>query len=268
MTGTWVDVYERWHRSVLRLVVTNDNTGQNSMGTGWLIAIAPDDGGARRFVLATAAHVIEPALISDGSINIYNSSNHYIHTIDRRNSKIFTPEDIKQLDVGIISASVDAKSARLLGSRVPVSTSCAEEPMHPTLRVGSEVCWIGYPGIITGVVMQGYYDNPTPVFCAGHIAAVGHKDEFLHYLIDGNVNRGMSGGLVLTRDGVAIGSVTAVHGATLMNMKELPYRNFGVVCPTGLIVHVMNQVRDKLDVEWVQPQHLMQDGESSPIPES
>jgi len=235
-------IYQEWRRAVLRVVVRDRNTGTITTGTAWpLIASSLLEGGRRRYMLSTAGHVVEGVLKESAKIQIFNCDNKVICDSDLHDCSVFVA---REFDQGFIRMDADAEAAQCLGDPPPVLARPVDDakapPLQPMLLVGYEVCWIGYPSFASG-----YFDDLTPVFCVGRIAAIGRRDGTLEYLVDGNVNKGMSGGMAMSRNGNVIGGVTSVIGAIAKTSAEPPPRNFGVLCPTGVIALLVNGLKDE-----------------------
>lgn len=180
----WDKVVDRISPIVFRIYAGD------SAGTGFLISVGAGIGDdCHHAIVATAWHVIEEA--SSKSIDVQ------IVSADR--SKVFdTREDVMRVqqigetvhDTGLIMLSTK-KHIIEQEQLAPIM------PFHSMLARGSEVGWLGFPGLV----------EPEMCFFHGHVS--GYLNEPPTYLIDGVAINGVSGGPVFDDRAHLIGLVSA-----------------------------------------------------------
>jgi len=191
----------------------------NGHGTGFLCLWSED----RRFCgIATASHVVNHADDWQQPIRVHHHAS---------NTSIFIREDQRVIfdDRGRDSAVIFTQPGELKLPETPIPLL----PVDNILPIGTEVGWIGYPGMI----------RHTQCFFSGNVSAF--QDGRHAYLIDGVAINGVSGGPVLystTTDGIQIiGSITA-YIANRMTGDALP--GLSVVQDVSHLHEIVKQVKN------------------------
>jgi hypothetical protein len=212
----WVEKCEEYRKSIVSI-----ECGP-SIGTGWIAAA-----GEAGFLIATARHVVEEA-IEKGTKLIFRHE-------DRPDPIEFDPVpgsilSSKDYDTAVITVLQPSPGPSLKMLHLPHPQPDPGRRMMPTIPLGVEVGWIGFPETARMV-----FGKPTVTFCQGHISAHGQRGNARYYCVDGNVNRGMSGGPVWDVDGSVLGIVVEywapVIGWTFPPQAQIPHRGFGLVIP-------------------------------------
>ena len=191
----WVKKCLEYRPSILRI-----HYGE-SMGTGW-IAAGPNSDNA--FLVVTAKHVLQVDKpgdpIDELILNTDDPSAPEIVVKIERNAIIENDSS----DVAIIRVDSPPPGP-------PLPLLVRESNWNKKMKImvpplGIDVGWIGFAATPCAV-----FRKPTITFCRGRISAVGKKPSGQHrFLLDGNINQGMSGGPVWDSYGNVIGIFTEI----------------------------------------------------------
>lgn len=176
----WFEAAERVGKATFRLYT------KESMGTGFLISVGKSPNSFMA-TLATAWHVIEDAT-KGTSLRICDSEGKEI--VRSSGGNIMVSEVGEGLDsaIIIIQSEVELFPQELL---LPIL------PIEVQLRTGTEISWMGYPGIV----------EPELCYFHGYISGMLKKPPV--YLVDGVVVNGVSGGPVFDDRCHIVGFVSA-----------------------------------------------------------
>jgi S1-C subfamily serine protease len=198
-----------------------------SLGTGWILGV-----GEGKFGIVTARHVITSALCEkdmDDLVFRSASVDGWELAVKRVNCLILESSTI---DVAIILIEGVAPGPELPVVYPPNPSNKVDIVDIGVPPLGIEVGWVGF-----AEGPMNMFDEPTVTFCRGRICAVGaekpEKKKHL-FLLDGNVNCGMSGGPVWASTGAVLGIVTALHTPTCGSI-------YGVIVPMGYILQMFRK---------------------------
>lgn len=204
----WIGQCKDYRSSILQ--VSHDN----GMGTGWIAAATETE-----FVVVTANHVVTCGSCDKPEDNIVLSMDAPIPwqlSLNPTKNRIVRWRD---MDVACIRVTAPPPGPALPLLLSPFS---GDDPGAIDIAVpplGLPVGWIGF-----SETAYAMFQKPTVTFCQGKISAVGVEprdpsaeappngfeqfDKHV-FLLDGNINCGMSGGPVWGADGHIMGIVTA-----------------------------------------------------------
>lgn len=238
----WVEQCKDYRSSILQ--VSHDN----GMGTGWIAATTETE-----FVVVTANHVVSCGSCGKPEDNIVlsmDAPNPWRLPLNPTKNRIVRWRD---MDVACIRITAPPP-----GPPLPLLLSCLsdDEPGAIDIAVpslGLPVGWIGFSETADRI-----FQKPTVTFCQGRISAVGVEPRDANaetppdgieqlekhvFLLDGNINCGMSGGPVWGADGHIMGIVTAfiqtsgtLHGVIVplgYVLATLRAANVILAVPTG-----------------------------------
>ena len=211
----WVAKCLEYRSSILRI-----KCGE-SIGTGWIAAHSAD---GDAFLVATAEHVVQSH--SSGP----QIDELVLCTADSPESEII----VKYGDNNVIvkeswDVAVIRVNAPPPGPELPllVDERAAQRKGRLTIKIpplGTDVGWIGF-----AETPYRIFGKPTITFCRGRISAVGQNCLGHHvFLLDGNVNRGMSGGPVWDSYGNIMGLVSGIVEPEVGTLH-------GVIVPIGYV---------------------------------
>jgi hypothetical protein len=193
----WVAKCLEYRSSILRI-----QCGE-SMGTGWIAACSPD---RDAFLVATANHVTECSLPGPpiDKLVLYADDSSGTEIIVKYSDKGVSGNGATDVAVIRVNAPPPGPELPLLVYDCDVDRKDVLSVKIPPL--GIEVGWIGFAETPYQV-----FHKPTTTFCRGRISAIGELSPGQHrFLLDGNVNKGMSGGPVWDSVGNIIGIVTHI----------------------------------------------------------
>ena len=213
--ATWVERCAEYRKSIVCV------KAHGSVGTGWIAATGPE-----AFVVATANHVIEAAVGHATPISIASEDGSFPE-------QVYDPGEGRSVihtgyDLSLLFFYGPPPGPRLLLHHPPETRDEFAWVERPPL--GISVGWLGFP--ITSIRAFG---RPTPTFCRGHLSAIGERNGTTYYLIDGNVNPGMSGAPVWDEFGRVLGMVLEYHGPPVEE-RSLAFPGYGLILPIGFLM--------------------------------
>jgi hypothetical protein len=162
------EVAERVAKATFRVYTSR------SMGTAFLLMLGKGKDGGYSAVLATAWHVVED-VVRGTTLRVCDQFGKEIARSQDRNITVIQIGKGLDSAVVVITSKDEIFSQDLLLPLVPFDAQ---------LRVGTEIGWMGYPGIV----------EPELCFFQGHVA--GSLKNPYGYLVDGVAINGVSGGPV------------------------------------------------------------------------
>ena len=212
----WVKSFREYSQSVFLAECAG------TLGTAWIVS-ARDDA----FLVATAAHVVMGAITSNDVIKLRHEACDTPIIFNPSKERIIHSPDV---DLAVIEVH-EPPPAR----PVPLAHRVSPEPGKHLLGIaplGIEVGWAGFSETVTRV-----FGLPTITFCRGVISAVGQTEAATYrYCLDGNVNRGMSGGPAWDINGAVMGMIVAYSGVPAPpDGANIAWPGFGIIVPVGYL---------------------------------
>ena len=199
------------------------------MGTAWLFATGVNDD---RFFLGTARHVVQDSATRGESVTLWREGD----------EEPFDSERIRQihnprLDMAILEVKAEPPGG-------PLGFHNAKGEKWITVpKMGIEVAWLGYAE--TSATLLG---KPTLTVCTGVISARGRIGSSLVCLVDGVVNKGMSGGPVVDVEGSTLGMILRWKAPPLVKktgkaatLRSQAWPGFGVMLPATYLLRGLDE---------------------------
>lgn len=177
----WYEVAERVAKATFCLHT------ETAMGTAFLLMLGKAEDGYRCAILATAWHVVED-VVRGTALRICDQFGNEV--VRSQGGNMTVMEIGKGLDSAIV----------MITSKGEIFSQDLLLPLLPPdalLRMGKEIGWMGYPGIV----------EPELCFFRGHVA--GSLKKPYGYLVDGVAINGVSGGPVFDDRCHLVGLVSA-----------------------------------------------------------
>jgi hypothetical protein len=219
----WVRSCETYRKSIVRI------SCGNSSGTGWIAAI-----GQEAFLMVTALHVIAPAIGPDKTpFQVFHE--------DLAAPILYDPWTTYPCGSMVCNPVLDLATVPILhpppGPGLQLLHRIHAEPPKrwvPLIPLGIAVGWIGFPETSARV-----FGQHTVAFCQGHVSSKGMINGVDCYLLDGMVNRGMSGAPIWDHQGSVLGMIRAFSAPPV---ETIPFPGYGLVLPIGNIMAVVDKV--------------------------
>ncbi len=200
------------------------------MGTAWVFAIGVNDD---RFFLGTARHVIQDFITRGEPMTLWREG-----AEDPFESERIRCQHNVELDMAVLEVKAEPPE-RQLGFRdanTPKNTVAVP-------KMGIEVAWFGYAETSTAL-----FGVPTLTICTGVISAKGRLGPPFVCLIDGVVNKGMSGGPVVDAEGSALGMIIRWKAPPLVKkrgktatLSPQAWPGFGIMVPATYILQALDE---------------------------
>jgi Trypsin-like peptidase domain len=164
------------------------------LGTGFVVSVLPTTAGDRWFraILVSARHVLKEA--EDGSVDVT------LESADGTRTFATSSGDRMFMELSYLGPPEYDIGCMLLESDHEILPLHQLRPLYPIEDLagpGTEVGWLGYPGIGSGQLC----------FFHGYVSAVGGTPQT--YLIDGTAVHGASGSPVFDKRGQIVGILSA-----------------------------------------------------------
>jgi trypsin-like peptidase len=200
------------------------------LGTGFVIGTGGRNTGGRRVAIATAWHVIEEAAPAAETLELVRSDGTALSTL------VSHPVEVMQVGPSECDTALILAEAR---EPLIATENLLPLPLETMLPRGSELGWIGYPGLVA----------PELCFFRGVIS--GYLEKPPIYLVDGVAIHGVSGGPAFSRNGLLVGFVSSYLPNVLGSGQTLP--GLMIVTPLNLVRLWMQEV---LGAEVLSPSFL------------
>jgi Trypsin-like peptidase domain len=203
----WADIVDRISPNVFSIRT------EKSLGSGFVVSITESSEETHHTLIATAWHVIEDLVGSNGDIELVSS--------DRKEKFSSVEDNIDFYQLGpelYYTALIHCSTKRRMIKRSDLLPVFPEDFI---LARGAEIGWLGFPGIV----------HPELCFFSGHISGYNHDPPA--YLVDGVAINGVSGGPVFDENCNLVGMMTAYLPNRVNKSMVLP--GLASVTPIGAI---------------------------------